>query len=82
MSRNKLADLNDHLFMQLERLNDDDLTGDKLKQEIERAKAMAIVSAPIIESAKTTVAALKMVQNGGVSAEQVKGILPDIIKKE
>ena len=38
--KNKLPDLQNHLFELIERLNDQELNGDDLKQEIERAMAV------------------------------------------
>ena len=53
--KNKLTDLNDHLFMQLERLNDESLTGAELEQECTRARAMADISTHIIAKANTKI---------------------------
>jgi hypothetical protein len=50
MARNKLSDLNDHLFMALERLNDEDLSIDKLELEEKRVRAIANISREIIHS--------------------------------
>lgn len=48
--RNTLGDLNNHLFMQLERLGDEDLVGVELEDEINRAKAMSSIATKIIEN--------------------------------
>jgi len=69
--KNKLTDLNNHLFEQLERLNNDELTGDELKNEISRAKAMADVGQQIINSANTSLDAMKLLARGEVRREDL-----------
>lgn len=57
--KNKLTDLNNHLFAQLERLNDEDLEGEKLIEEIERAKAVSGISKDIVTNARLALDAEK-----------------------
>lgn len=49
--KNKLIDLNNHLFTQLERLNDEDLTSDQLEMEIKRTEAITETSEQIVKNA-------------------------------
>lgn len=63
MANNKLTDLNNHLFAQLERLSDEDLNPEQLQKEIERTKAVNGVAKNIIENAKTTLEATKYITN-------------------
>lgn len=58
-TRNTLADLNNHLFEQLERLNDDDLQGAELEQEVTRARAMNGIAMQIINNARVVLDATK-----------------------
>lgn len=50
MARNKVIDLNNHLFAQLERLGNEELHGDALKEEIARAAAVSDVAEKVIKS--------------------------------
>lgn len=54
MAKNKLTDLNDHLFAQLERLNDETITPEEMQAEIQKAKAMEGISKQIIDVAKVS----------------------------
>lgn len=50
--KNRLIDLNNHLFSQMERLSDEDLTGDKLREEVERSKSMGTIAQNIIANGR------------------------------
>jgi hypothetical protein len=58
--KNKLIDLNNHLFAQLERLNDEDLAGDQLKAEADRGKAVAMIAREIIGNGRLVLDAHKV----------------------
>jgi hypothetical protein len=73
--KNKLLDLNNHLFAQLERLNEENLSPDDLEREISRADAIAKVSGQIIETANTALKAAKLVAD---YSGNIDGMLPMI----
>ena len=61
--KNTLGDLNNHLFAQLERLGDEELKGDNLKEEIERARAISDVANKIISNGALVLGAKKMMDS-------------------
>ncbi|AKC04706.1 TPA: hypothetical protein PQS99_001884 [Staphylococcus aureus] len=50
MTKNTLVDLNNHLFAQLERLNDEEIKGDELQEELQRAKVISDVARSIVKN--------------------------------
>ena len=58
--KNKLTDLNDHLFAQLERLGDESIKESELSIEIERADAITSISKEIISNANLQLSAIKL----------------------
>lgn len=65
--KNRLVDLNNHLFEQMERLNDDELEGEKMTKEISRAKAMSLIASQIIGNARLALDAETAVGQGKIT---------------
>ena len=57
--KNTLGDLNNHLFAQLERLGDEELSPEKLQEEINRTKAISDVATRIIANGNLVLQAEK-----------------------
>jgi hypothetical protein len=61
--KNGLADLNDYLFMQIERLDDENLTGDELKLELERVDKIVSVANAVISNGQLILKACSAAEN-------------------
>lgn len=66
--KNKLTDLNDHLFMALERLNDETLTKEELEIELKRSDTISKVADVIVKNADTQLKAYKLASENGLNA--------------
>lgn len=58
--KNKLVDLNNHLFAQLERLADEAMTVEQVEQEVKRTEAIVSLSDQIIGNATLQLKAAKL----------------------
>ncbi|AZC00898.1 hypothetical protein [Acinetobacter pittii] len=56
-----LSELNKHLFAQLDRLSNNELKGDALKEEVSRAGAVNEICKSVIENANLQLQATKLV---------------------
>ena len=63
--KNKLSDLNNHLFAQLERLSEEDLSAEVLEREISRTDAIVGVSDTIVRNADLQLKAAKLYAEHG-----------------
>lgn len=63
--KNKLTDLNDHLFAQLERLADENLTQEQLDREHQRGAAIVAVAGQIVRNATVQLQAARLVSERG-----------------
>ena len=72
--KNTLGDLNNHLFAEIERLGDEELTGEELDKEIERARAISTVSSQVIKNAGLILDAMKF-KDDKLSAEELPKML-------
>lgn len=69
--KNTLGDLNNHLFAQLEKLNDDDLSREELEAEIKRSEAMAKISDQIIKNGELQYKAMVHMDEYGYERQKV-----------
>jgi len=67
--KNKLADLNNILFAQLERLDDENVTGEDLDAVIKRGEAIAGISAQIIANKNLQIKTVKTAHELGMHVE-------------
>lgn len=86
--KNTLGDLNNHLFEQLERLNDENIKGEELKEEIVRAKAVTGIASQIIANG-TLVLKGRHIQleygvdgDGSDGTKKIKREMPPMLKAD
>lgn len=63
--KNKLTDLNNHLFAQLERLSDEGMDAEQIEQEAKRTDAIVKLSDQIVQNAELSLRAVKLVADHG-----------------
>ena len=80
MANNKLSDLRDHIFMALERLADEDMSNETVQQEVDKAKAIAQLSATIIASAKVEIDYINSVGLVDSQSELFKSVNPKLLQ--
>lgn len=64
--KNQLIDLNNHLFAQLERLSEENISSDQLQREIDRSKAISSISKDVISNARLALDAAEFKKEYGM----------------
>ena len=68
--KNTLSDLNNYLFEQIERLNDDDLTEEQLERELKKADSIVKVSEKIIANGELAFKTMKHMDEYGYGSKR------------
>ena len=66
--KNTLNDLNNYLFEQLERLNDDELTEEEMDRELKKADSIVKISEKIIQNGELAFKTMKHMDEYGYYA--------------
>lgn len=78
--KNTLTDLNNHLFEQLERLNDDELDDAQLEKELKRAEGMTKVATQIIQNAELAYKTMVHIAEYGYDRQDAQKVLPPMLE--
>jgi len=70
--KNTLLDLNNHLFEQLERLNDESLPDDQIDRELKRAEGMTKIAEQIIRNGELAYKTMVHMDDYGYGLENRK----------
>ena len=76
--KNGLADLNNHLFAQIEALDNDELSSDEAARLIEKSKVMIGLAGQILNVAKTQIDAMKLKEACGLTDDD----MPELIQNK
>jgi glycerol-3-phosphate dehydrogenase len=63
--KNRLTDLNDILFAQLERLSDESLSQESIEQEMKRTQSVVQLADRIVDNARLQLDAAKLIAESG-----------------
>lgn len=75
--KNKLSDLTNHLYAQIERLSDERLSAEEIDKECKRGEAISKLAGNVIAVANVSVNALRLVANGMVSKNDLPLMLTE-----
>lgn len=75
--RNNLAALNDYLFESIERIMDDELSGDVLEEEIKRAEMVTDVAKVIVQNAELALKVMKHAEEYGIEKKEIPVMLTE-----
>ena len=68
--KNTLTDLNNHLFEELERLNDEELDDEQIERELKRAEGMTKIAQQIIQNGELAYKTMVHMDEYGYNADK------------
>lgn len=75
--RNNLSALNDYLFESIERIMDDDLSGEVLEEEIKKAEMVTDVAKVIVQNAELALKVMKHAEEYGIEKKEIPVMLTE-----
>lgn len=77
MARANLKELNDVLFEQIERINDDDLHGQELEEQLRKSSQICAIGSVIVKNAATVLRGMQLAQEYGLESKDLPAMITD-----